>query len=99
MYHNIGKLTFRGRPNKLVKLAPSGRWDTYSLSTKRVKKTPTIGGRTISVPITWFPSLSSASPAQLQDWEILGDGEGIHWPQLDEDLSVDGLLLGNRGRI
>lgn len=58
-----------------------------------------VDGRTISVPITWFPSLSSASPAQLQDWEILGDGEGIHWPQLDEDLSVDGLLLGNRGRI
>ena len=57
-----------------------------------------IDGRTISVPLAWFPSLSSASPSQLKEWEILGDGEGIHWPQLDEDLSVSGLLLGNQGR-
>ena len=57
-----------------------------------------IDGRTISVPLAWFPSLSSASLSQLKEWEILGDGEGIHWPQLDEDLSVSGLLLGNQGR-
>ena len=57
-----------------------------------------IDGRTISVPLAWFPSLSSASPSQLKECEILGDGEGIHWPQLDEDLSVIGLLLGNQGR-
>ena len=57
-----------------------------------------IDGRTISVPLAWFPSLSSASTSQLKEWEILGDGEGIHWPQLDEDLSVSGLLLGNQGR-
>ena len=53
-----------------------------------------IDGRTLSVPLAWFPTLSSADSNQLQDWEILGDGEGIHWPQLDEDLSVNGLLLG-----
>ena len=57
-----------------------------------------IDGRTISVPLAWFPSLSSASLSQLKEWEILGGGEGIHWPQLDEDLSVSGLLLGNQGR-
>lgn len=57
-----------------------------------------IDGRTISVPLSWFPSLSQASSYQLQDWELLGDGEGIHWPQLDEDLSVTGLLIGNRSR-
>ena len=51
-------------------------------------------GRTISVPLSWFPSLSDATETQLQDYEILGDGGGIHWPQLDEDLSVKGLLLG-----
>ena len=53
-------------------------------------------GRSISVPLAWFPSLSSATVNQLNDWELLGDGEGIHWPQLDEDLSINGLLLGNR---
>ena len=51
-------------------------------------------GRTISVPLSWFPSLSDATETQLQDYEILGDGGGIHWPQLDEDPSVKGLLLG-----
>lgn len=57
-----------------------------------------IDGRSLSVPLAWFPSLSSATADQLKDWEILGDGEGIHWPQLDEDLSVNGLLLGNQGK-
>lgn len=57
-----------------------------------------VDGRTISVPLTWFPALSSATELQLKDFEILGDGEGIHWPQLDEDLSINGLLLGNHGR-
>ncbi len=51
-------------------------------------------GRTISVPLSWFATLSKATKEQLIDFEILGDGEGLHWPQLDEDLSVKGLLLG-----
>jgi len=51
-------------------------------------------GRKISVPIAWFSSLSNANRAQLEDYELLGDGDGIHWPQLDEDISVKGLLLG-----
>ena len=53
-----------------------------------------VDGRTVSVPLAWFPSLSSATEAERKDHEILGDGEGIHWPQLDEDLSIKGLLLG-----
>ena len=48
-------------------------------------------GRTITVPLVWFPRLAGATSAQLQNYEILGDGEGIHWPEIDEDLSVGGL--------
>lgn len=52
-------------------------------------------GRSISAPLIWFPRLSKASKEQLKNWKILGDGEGIHWPDVDEDLSVAGLLIGN----
>lgn len=55
-----------------------------------------LDGRTISVPIAWFPTLSKASQSQRDTWELLGDGEGIHWPDIDEDLSVSGLLAGAR---
>ena len=54
-----------------------------------------LDGRTISVPMSWFPVLSKATKSQKENWEILGDGEGIHWPDLDEDLSVSGLLSGS----
>ncbi|HDY83832.1 MAG TPA: DUF2442 domain-containing protein [Halieaceae bacterium] len=52
-------------------------------------------GRTICVPLAWYARLAKASAEQLQDYELLGDGDGIHWPQLDEDLSVKGLLQGS----
>jgi hypothetical protein len=55
-------------------------------------------GRAISVPLVWFPRLLAASPEARGKWELLGDGEGIHWPDADEDLSVDGLLAGSRAR-
>jgi hypothetical protein len=51
-------------------------------------------GRLISVPLVWFPRLVSASPEAIANWELLGDGEGIHWPDVDEDVSVAGLLAG-----
>lgn len=51
-------------------------------------------GRNISVPIVWFPRLAKANAEQRADYEILGDGEGIHWPQIDEDISVFGLIAG-----
>jgi Protein of unknown function (DUF2442) len=51
-------------------------------------------GRRISVPLAWFPRLLRAAPAQRARFELIGDGQGIHWPDLDEDLSVAGLLRG-----
>lgn len=49
-------------------------------------------GRKLSIPLAWFPRLAKASSAALSNYQLLGDGEGIHWPDLDEDISVDGLL-------
>jgi hypothetical protein len=57
-----------------------------------------VDGRKVSVPLTWFPRLATAPEVQLSNWELLGNGEGIHWPDLDEDLSVEGLLEGRPGR-
>jgi hypothetical protein len=54
-------------------------------------------GRRIIVPLAWFPRLVGASAAARSKWQLLGDGEGIHWPDADEDLSVAGLLAGSRG--
>lgn len=51
-------------------------------------------GRTISVPLAWYPRLVSATPAQRSNWELAGAGYGIHWPDVDEDLSTEGLLRG-----
>ncbi|WOE74895.1 DUF2442 domain-containing protein [Alterisphingorhabdus coralli] len=51
-------------------------------------------GRTISVPLAWYPRLHSATPEQRDNWEIAGGGYGIHWPDIDEDLSTEGLLRG-----
>lgn len=51
-------------------------------------------GRTIAVPLAWYPRLLRASPAQRAHWEKAGAGYGIHWPDIDEDLSTDGLLHG-----
>lgn len=53
-----------------------------------------LDGRVVSAPLIWFPRLSRATPAQRAKWELLGDGEGIHWSEIDEDLSVIGLLKG-----
>jgi hypothetical protein len=50
-------------------------------------------GRTIHVPLAWFPKLRKAHPEELADYRLIGRGSGIHWPQLDEDLSVRGLLM------
>lgn len=49
-------------------------------------------GREISVPIDWFPRLRDATPAQRANWRFIGKGEGIHWEEIDEDISVEGLL-------
>lgn len=49
-------------------------------------------GRRLAVPLAWFPTLAQATFEKLQNYELLGDGEGIHWPDLNEDLSVEALL-------
>ena len=51
-------------------------------------------GRTISVPLVWYPRLLEATHVQRANWRIAGGGFGIHWPDLDEDLSTEGLLRG-----
>jgi hypothetical protein len=51
-------------------------------------------GRTISVPLAWYPKLLKATQRQRSNWEICGGGYGIHWPEIDEDLSTEGLLRG-----
>ncbi|MBM3472313.1 MAG: DUF2442 domain-containing protein [Armatimonadetes bacterium] len=50
-------------------------------------------GRTVTVPLEWFPRLRAATEEQRANWRLIGDGVGIHWPDLDEDLSVEGLLV------
>ena len=53
-------------------------------------------GRTITVPLAWFPRLAHATPAERNNWRLIAGGEGIHWPELDEDISVESLLAGRR---
>ena len=53
-----------------------------------------VDGRVISVPLVWSWRLSEATPAQRDNYEIIGDGQGVHWPDIDEDLSVEGMFRG-----
>ena len=52
-------------------------------------------GRKLSVPIAWYPRLADATPSQRENWRLVGPGTGFHWPDLDEDLSVEGMLAGS----
>jgi hypothetical protein len=59
-------------------------------------------GRTITVPLVWYPRLLTATPEQRSQWQICGGGYGIHWEEIDEDLSTEGMLRGApapRGRL
>jgi len=51
-------------------------------------------GRTISIPLTWYPRLLHGTPVERNTWRLIGNGEGIHWPDLDEDISVENLVFG-----
>jgi len=51
-------------------------------------------GRTISVPLAWYPRLAHGTADERATWRIIGQGEGIHWPQLDDDVSIEGLIAG-----
>ena len=51
-------------------------------------------GRTISVPLAWYPRLLHGTPEERNNWRFIGEKEGIHWPDLDDDISVENLLMG-----
>ena len=55
-----------------------------------------VDGRSIAVPLAWYPRLANGTGAERGHWRFIGRGEGIHWPDLDEDISVDNLLSGAR---
>ena len=57
-----------------------------------------VDGRTISTPLAWYPRLVHGNAAERAKFELIGNGEGIHWPDLDEDLSVEGMLAGQPSR-
>lgn len=51
-------------------------------------------GRSIAVPLCWYPRLEHATSDERENWQLIGNGTGIHWPDVDEDISVESLLLG-----
>ena len=53
-------------------------------------------GRALTVPLAWYPRLLHGTKSEREKYQLIGDGEGIHWPDLDEDISVEGLLAGKR---
>lgn len=73
------------KPGERVKDVHFGE-DTFSVDL--------VDGRTITVPYAWYPRLLHATPQQRASWEVCGGGYGIHWPDIDEDLSTEGLLRG-----
>lgn len=75
---------------------------TETAEAKRVRVTGDLlvverrDGRMVSVPVKWYPRLAEGRPAERRNWQLIGPGTGIHWPELDEDISVEALLLGLR---
>jgi hypothetical protein len=55
-------------------------------------------GRSMSVPLAWYPRLQHGRPEERNNWRIIGGGDGIHWPDLDEDISIAGLIAGRASR-
>ena len=72
-----------------------------AIDVKVTKDTLTVelsDGRTISVPLQWYPRLVYATPQERNNWRLIGNGEGIHWEDLDEDISVEALIAGRPSR-
>ena len=65
------------------------------LPTKDTLKIELADGRTVEAPLAWYPRLLHATAKERSRWRLIGRGEGIHWPDLDEDISVENLLLGH----
>ncbi len=76
-----------------IAVSPDARVNEVSVSDELITFRLT-DGRVVSVPLAWSWRLSDAAPAQRSNFEIIGDGEGVHWPDVDEDLSVEGMLHG-----
>jgi hypothetical protein len=79
-----------------MSLEPS-TWSIFAQNVTVTEDTLTVeltDGRTISAPILWYPRLAYGTPEERNHWELNGDGIGIHWPDLDEDISVENLLKG-----
>ena len=53
-------------------------------------------GRTVSAPLAWYPRLAHGAPAERANWRLIGRGDGVHWPDLDHDISIDAVLAGRR---
>lgn len=103
----IGKFPPRGRADiKITRadsegMSPEARRSTLPVSqatgvvcTDDALLVSLADGRTLSVPLNWFPRLAAATPSQRAEFKLIGGGQGIHWPSLDEDISVTGLLRG-----
>ncbi len=80
----------------MASLAPAAdlRVKAVAFDTDRLSVEP-MDGRAISVPLVWFPRLANATPEQRANFEVAGGGYGIHWPEIDEDLSTEGMLRGS----
>ena len=76
--------------NELV--GPAATHVTVSETTIDIKLSD---GRSLSVPISWYPRLEHGTEAERNNWTLIGSGLGIHWPDLDEDISVEALIAGN----
>lgn len=76
-----------------IAVSPDTRVKEVSV-TEEVITFSLVDGRVVSVPLAWSWRLSEATPAQRNNFEIIGDGYGVHWPDVDEDLSVEGMLYG-----
>jgi hypothetical protein len=67
---------------------------TYVVVSSEALTVTLADGRTVSTPLSWYPRLVHGTPAERNNWKLLGHGTGVHWPALDEDLSIEGMLAG-----
>src|SRR5437867_3464354 len=81
-----------------LKVEPAEARTQHLRATGDILRVDLTDGRTISVPLAWFPRLLHASATERNNWRFIGHGEGIHWIDLDEDISVEGLLQGQQSR-
>ena len=79
--------------------SPIDHWPVYAAAVLITDDTLTVDladGRSISVPVAWYPRLGHGTAAERANWRLICRGEGVHWPDLDEDISVHNLLSGAR---